>query len=183
MGKRSSLDPEDRELFRESVGTLRRLRDERVESRRPKPEPIPKSRIADERRVMQDSLSPGYHPANFETGEEISYARPGLDAATVRKLRRGRFSVGAELDLHGMTAVGARAALDEFIAEAQREGVSCVRIIHGKGLRSGNQGPVLKQQVDRWLRRKDEILAFCSARPADGGTGAVYVLLRRTRRR
>jgi DNA-nicking Smr family endonuclease len=183
MTKRSFLKPEDSELFRASVGELRRLQDGQAESRRQKPPPIPKSRIADERQVMRDSLSPDYHPADFETGEEISYARPGLDAGTVRKLRRGRFSVGAVLDLHGMTAAGARDALDDFIDQAQQARTSCVRIIHGKGLRSGNQGPVLKQQVNRWLRQKDEILAFCSARPSDGGTGAIYVLIKRPRQR
>lgn len=183
MAKRSFLKPEDSELFRASVGKLRRLQDGRAETRGEKPQPIPKSRIADERQVMRDSLSPEYHPADFETGEEISYARPGLDTGTVRKLRRGRFSVGAVLDLHGMTSAVARDALDDFVDQALRARTSCIRIIHGKGLRSGNQGPVLKQQVNRWLRRKDEVLAFCSARPADGGTGAVYVLLKRTRQR
>jgi DNA-nicking Smr family endonuclease len=86
--------------------------------------------------------------------------------------------VAAELDLHGMTSELARSALREFMAECRRRDHRCVRIIHGKGRGSSNRGPVLKGKVNRWLRQRDDVLAFCSARPVDGGTGALYVLLR-----
>jgi DNA-nicking Smr family endonuclease len=108
-----------------------------------------------------------------------SYARPGLQRTVMRRLRRGDYRIGAELDLHGMTADAARGELARFLREAIGRELRCVRIIHGKGLGSEGRGPVLKPRVARWLRQRDDVLAYCSARPADGGTGALYVLLRR----
>jgi len=95
------------------------------------------------------------------------------------RLRRGEFAVGDEIDLHGLGADAARDALREFLAEALRRRLGCVRVIHGKGLRSGPGGPVLKHAVNVWLRKVDAVLAFTSAPRRDGGTGAVYVLLAR----
>jgi DNA-nicking Smr family endonuclease len=106
------------------------------------------------------------------------YGRPGLQRRILRRLRRGHYSLAAELDLHGMTVPVARVALQAFLQECRRRDLRCVRIIHGKGRRSSNEGPVLKVKVDRWLRQREDVLAFCSAQPADGGTGAIYVLLR-----
>ena len=94
-----------------------------------------------------------------------------------RRLRRGQFAVAAEIDLHGLGRHAAHEALREFIAEAVERGQGCVRVIHGKGRGSGQRGPVLKHVVNHWLRRMDGVLAFASARPVDGGTGAAYVLL------
>jgi DNA-nicking Smr family endonuclease len=115
----------------------------------------------------------------METGEEIYYCREGLQQTVLRKLKRGQFRVSAFLDLHGMTVTIARQALAHFLQIARRDNITCVRIIHGKGNRSRHKGPILKHKVNHWLRQRDEVLAFCSARPVDGGTGAVYVLLRR----
>ena len=95
----------------------------------------------------------------------------------MRKLARGRFSVQAEIDLHGMTVAEARPRLNDFIDNCVRQNLLCVRIVHGKGLGSGDRGPVLKNSVNAWLRKWDAVLAFVSARQVDGGTGAVYVLL------
>jgi DNA-nicking Smr family endonuclease len=95
-----------------------------------------------------------------------------------RRLRRGAYRIGAELDLHGLNRERARLAVQEFLADCQERNLRCVRIIHGKGLGSPNTGPVIKSLLDSWLRRRRDVLAFCSARPQDGGTGAVYVLLR-----
>ena len=95
-----------------------------------------------------------------------------------RKLKRGQYSIEAELDLHGLTKVEAEEQLNMFISEIRDQGIRCVRIIHGKGYGSTNKGPVIKPLVNRWLQQRSEILAFCSARPADGGTGAVYVLVK-----
>ena len=103
-----------------------------------------------------------------------------MQQAILRKLRRGQFQVGAALDLHGMTVATARDALAAFLQHARRDSLGCVRIIHGKGKRSHHRGPVLKQKINHWLRQRDEVLAFCSARPMDGGTGAIYVLLRKS---
>lgn len=118
------------------------------------------------------------HPLETETGEELSFIRPGLQHRLLRKLRRGHFSIGAELDLHGMTVALAQVELTIFLKQAQARGVRCVRIIHGKGLRSRQGRPVLKFKLERWLRLREEVIAFSSARPVDGGTGAVYVLLK-----
>ena len=95
----------------------------------------------------------------------------------MRKLARGKYAVQAEIDLHGMTVEEARPRLADFIEYNARSGKSCVRVVHGKGLGSGQRGPVLKSSVNRWLRRWDYVLAFVSTRQVDGGTGAIYVLL------
>jgi len=97
-----------------------------------------------------------------------------------RKLARGNFSVQSEIDLHGLTVAEARTVLGDFIENSVDQGHGCVRIIHGKGLGSGDRGPILKAKVDNWLRKWDAVLAFISARQVDGGTGAVYVLLRKS---
>jgi DNA-nicking Smr family endonuclease len=97
----------------------------------------------------------------------------------MRKLARGNFSVQDEIDLHGMTVPEAKEALHDFIGECESRGYTCVRIVHGKGLGSGNRGPVLKGKVNKWLRQWNAVLAFVSTRQIDGGTGAVYVLLRK----
>ncbi|MEX0606657.1 MAG: Smr/MutS family protein, partial [Halofilum sp. (in: g-proteobacteria)] len=86
-------------------------------------------------------------------------------------------TIDAELDLHGMTRVEAATALEQFMRECRQRRLGCVRIVHGKGRRSSDQGPVLKPAVANWLRRRNEVLAFTSARPVDGGSGALYVLL------
>lgn len=146
-----------------------------------RPAPIPHKIRADEAQVVKDMLSDGYDPTEVATGDELMFARPGLQHGVLRKLRRGMFSIGAELDLHGMTVVEARPALAQFLHDCHQRHVRCVRIIHGKGYGSQQKQPVLKGKVNSWLRQWDEVLAFCSARLADGGTGAVYVLLRAQR--
>ena len=179
MSSSDDIPPEDRALFRTAVRDSRRLEHDRVEHRLQRPRPIPHSRIRDEAQVLRDLVSDEFHPADFETGEELSYLKPGTQPVLLKKLRRGQFSVAEGLDMHGMTVVVAKTQLTLFLAEVQRRGVTCVRIVHGKGLRSSNRGPVLKHKLNLWLRQREEVLAFCSARPNDGGTGAVYVLLRR----
>jgi DNA-nicking Smr family endonuclease len=182
MTKLFDLDREDRQLFRQSVGPVKRLRHDQVEPARGNgPAPVPYSTLSDERQVLKDMVSNYFEPADMETGEEIQYCREGMQHTVLRKLKRGHFRVGAVLDLHGMTVAMAGQAMVAFIDASQRNNMSCVRIIHGKGNRSRHKGPVLKQKVSHWLRQRDEVLAFCSARPVDGGTGAVYVLLRRRR--
>jgi len=108
----------------------------------------------------------------------LSFRRPGVRTQVLRRLRRGLFPIEDELDLHGLTQTRARDNLAEFIAHNRNAGHRCVRIIHGKGYRSGARGPILKIAVNLWLRHLGDVMAFTSARPIDGGTGAVYVLLR-----
>jgi DNA-nicking Smr family endonuclease len=108
----------------------------------------------------------------------LSYQRSGVRSQVMRRLKRGLYPTEDELDLHGLTQTAARDRLVEFLARSRDGGRRCVRIIHGKGYRSGARGPVLKTAVDLWLRRHTDVMAFSSARAIDGGTGAVYVLLR-----
>lgn len=151
----------------------------RVVHPRPKRKPIPVQRLRDERAALADSLSDHITwDIGTETGEELVYLRNGLSRQTLRKLRRGHWVIQDELDLHGLTSVEARALLVEFLNACARSGARCVRIVHGKGLRSKNREPVLKTKVANWLIQRDEVLAFCQARQADGGSGAVVVLLK-----
>lgn len=176
-------DEDEIGLFRRSVGKVKPLRASgRVEPWRRRPRPVPRQLLADEARVRVEMLAEDPDFADeVETGDELLYARPGVQQSVMRKLRRGQFAVEAELDLHGMIVTEARAALSDFLSDCLSSGDRCVRIIHGKGLSSPSGKAVLKTRVNGWLQRCDEVLAFCSARPVDGGTGAVYVLLRNRR--
>jgi DNA-nicking Smr family endonuclease len=111
-------------------------------------------------------------------GDALTFQRAGVQTGVVRRLRRGLFPIEDELDLHGLTQTAARDRLADFLAANRGAGRRCVRIIHGKGYRSGARGPILKIAVNLWLRRHLDVMAFTSARAIDGGTGAVYVLLR-----
>jgi len=166
------------ELFREAIGDIRRLEHDKAHHEdRPKPDAKPHQLKADEDRVKHDLLSDAYVTAEFQPGDILDYHQGGLQRTVLRKLRRGEFRCDAELDLHGMTSAKARESLVAFLNQVRENGARCVRIIHGKGLRSSNEGPVLKGLVNNWLQQRSEVLAFHSARPVDGGTGAVYVLL------
>jgi DNA-nicking Smr family endonuclease len=118
-----------------------------------------------------------YDPREIHSADNLRFQRPTVGKRTMRKLLRGSFSVQDELDLHGMTADEAHIALENFILDATLRGFTCVRIVHGKGLGSGERGPILKRKVASLLRRWSQVLAYVSARQVDGGTGAVYVLL------
>lgn len=181
MKRKFYLSEEEREAFREAVQDAEPLQNDRVPPFRQRPRAIPLQRQADDASVLRDLLSDPLDPTDLETGDELLFARPGLQHTVLRKLRRGHYSVGGELDLHGLTSAEARVALVEFLADCHSRGVRCVRIIHGKGKGSFNREPVLKGKVAHWLRQRDDVLAYASARPVDGGTGAVYVLLRRPR--
>jgi DNA-nicking Smr family endonuclease len=109
---------------------------------------------------------------------EIAFRRRGLAERNFRDLRRGRFRIEDEIDLHGLTRKQAKLSLREFIVECASRRLGCVRVIHGKGTRSGPAGPVLKPAVQRWLARWEEVLAYVSASAQDGGAGAIHVLLR-----
>jgi DNA-nicking Smr family endonuclease len=116
--------------------------------------------------------------ADISPDAVLSYRRPGVRDQVLRRLRRGLIPVEAELDLHGVTQSVARSLTAQFIDTSRQGGLRCVRIIHGKGMRSGGRGAILKSALNGWLRRHPDVMAFTSARPIDGGTGAAYVLLR-----
>jgi DNA-nicking Smr family endonuclease len=171
------MSDEDQRAFREAMSGVRPLPSRETVAAPPQPRPVARFARAEERDVLRESLLPPADPALLDTGEELSFRRPGVREDVVRRLRRGQFAVAAEIDLHGLGRHAAHEALREFIADAVERGYGCVRVIHGKGRGSGQRGPVLKHVVNHWLRRMDDVLAFASARPVDGGTGAAYVLL------
>lgn len=170
---------EDRELFRQLVGVDKTFCFDGVKPARGKIAAIPKQRIKDEQRVIEEMFSEEHEPAEIETGDELIFTRPGVSHSVFRKLRRGQVSIQGELDLHGLTVAMARQQLAHFLHQCLISGKRCVRIIHGKGRGSFQGQPVIKNKVNTWLRQRDEILAFCSARQVDGGTGAIYVLIKK----
>lgn len=172
------IEDDERKLFRAAVRDVRPLRHSRRPPERERKRPRAASRRADEARVLAESLALDAADLDVETGEDLAWRRPGVPESVLRRLRRGSHACREELDLHGMTQAEARLALSAFLRDAADHGMQCVRVIHGKGLGSGHRGPVLKSAVNRWLRRHDAVRAFCSARRADGGTGALYVLIR-----
>jgi DNA-nicking Smr family endonuclease len=174
-----AVSAEDLELFESAVGKVRPLAKASADIARPRPAPEPTQSLLDEARVPAELMASTIDPALIEVGEELSYLKPGLSPRLLRRLKRGQFSITDEIDLHQMNAEVARSAVKLFLEESKREGRLCVKLIHGKGLRSRSQGPVLKRLVDGLLRRRADVLAFASAPPAEGGTGAVVVLLRR----
>ena len=171
-------DGEDR-AFREAMRGVRPLERTR-KAQRAGPKPPAKARFtrADQVEVLRESLLPPADEAALATGDELNFRRPHISQAVLTQLRRGAFVVGAEMDLHGMTSAEAKAALRAFVAESVAHRLRCVRVVHGKGRRSGPRGPVLKNVVNHWLQRADDVLAFGSARAVDGGSGAIYVLLK-----
>ncbi len=178
MGGQSDEDNDDSAFRAAMAGVRKRSDSNRVHARKTPPSPRPRSLEADERAVLEELRSAPLDFENMEAGDALSYRGEGLQDAAWRRLRRGSYRLGAELDLHGLNRDKAQLAVAGFLADCHDRGVRCVRIIHGKGLRSPNTGPVIKALLDSWLRRRRDVLAFCSARPHDGGTGAVYVLLK-----
>ena len=168
------IHPAELELFREQVQDAEPLRHEVAEPYRKRPPPIPRPRPLELPEAGGVTLS----EAEVETHEFLSFARPGVQQRVLADLGRGAIEVGLEVDLHGLTVEIARRVLAEFLIECGHRRVRCARVIHGKGIRSSGAQPILKQKVNYWLRLHAEVLAFCSATRRDGGTGAVYVLLR-----
>jgi DNA-nicking Smr family endonuclease len=171
-------ESDERDLFQAHMRDVKRLRTKERHTSRPKPEARARFTRADEQEVLRESLMPPHDAAVLGTGDELSFRRPHVPESILTRLRRGHYAVDAEIDLHGLTAIEAKHALREFIAEAVDRRMTCVRVVHGKGRRSGPRGPVLKNIVNHWLQRSNAVLAFGSARAVDGGSGAIYVLLR-----
>lgn len=172
---------EDIELFRNAIGPVREIVAPPAPPPAPRPAPLPRQRDADEAEALLQSRRRPFEFADAALGDAIEHLADGLPPRLLRQLRRGQFSVQDELDLHRMSAHGAEQAVRRFLNECAHAGARCVRIIHGKGLRSGDEGPVLKRLVEHLLRQRADVMAFASAPPAQGGTGAVLVLLARRR--
>lgn len=166
--------------FRDFVGTVTPLATPtRVRHARAPHPPIAKQRLADEREALVASVSDEFEiDTLLQVDEELSFRRPGVGGDVLRKLRRGDWVIQDELDLHGARVAEAREMLAGFLRDALRRGLRCVRIVHGKGLGSRNRQPVLRGKTRNWLVQREEVIAFCQARPDEGGSGALMVLLR-----
>lgn len=176
-------DPEQMDaadLFRHVVRGAAPIPDKnRVEAERPPPLPQPIKRCEDEASALRETMeAPISLEDRLEMGEEAVFLRPGMPRRALLDLRRGRWTLQGELDLHGLTREDARAALSRFLAASLQRGARCVRVIHGKGLGSPGGVSILKQLSRGWLAQREEILAFCQAGPNQGGSGALLVLLR-----
>ena len=176
----------DKEEFSRAVGPVRALAAQhrpdnpghRARLKAAQPAPIPVQQQRDEEAVMREAISDGFDAETLlDTDEALSFRRPGMGPDVLRKLRRGGWSIQGQLDLHGLRREDAREALSQFIKDANKVGWRCVRVVHGKGLGSPGKAPVLKGKVQGWLVQKQEVLAFVQARPAEGGAGALVVLL------
>lgn len=170
----------ERELFATTVGRVEPMRDTgRVDSHPERPTPEPRQRERDEREAVREAFSDAFDADSLlETDESLFYRREGIGLETVRKLRRGRWTIQAQIDLHGLRRDEAREQLAAFLRDALRRNLRCVRVVHGKGNGSPGREPVLKGKVHHWLVQKQEVLAFVQARASEGGAGALIVLLR-----
>ncbi|MBD9478144.1 Smr/MutS family protein [Pseudoxanthomonas sp. PXM02] len=177
MSNATPPDDDDAALFRDAIGEVRRLQAAPAPPRKAPPRPAARMAERDEsdaRNEFQRGLDAlDLHAA----GDVLSYRREALSPRAFQRLKRGQFSVQDELDLHGATALQAEGLLRRFLADAHAHDHGCVRVIHGKGQRSDGDAPVLKNLVDRLLRQRSDVMAFHSAPPTQGGTGAVLVLL------
>ena len=180
MAKRTLLSENDRSLFRQAVADAKPMPHHgKVLRKKEAPPPYPVQSHLDEREALRESLAAEWTAEDWlDSGDEPNFLAPGLPRQVLRKLRSGTWVIQNQLDLHGLDRHEAREALADFLASCVKRGVRCVRVIHGKGLGSKNREPVLKTKVKQWLTRREEVLAYCQARPVDGGSGALVVLLK-----
>ncbi|MDB5731713.1 MAG: mismatch repair protein MutS [Variovorax sp.] len=174
----------EQDLFTRAIGATRPLRRPAAVALAPEPPaPIPLQHQLDQQRVLRESLSDEFDVTTLlDVDDAMSFRRPGVGTEVTRKLRAGDWTIQREIDLHGLRSDEAREALGAFIRSAHKQGVRCVRVVHGKGLGSPGRQPVLKVKTQRWLIQKNEVLAFVQARASEGGAGALVVLLAPGRR-
>jgi len=176
-----ALHADDIALFRDAVRGARPIKkpNRMATEVRATPPPVPVQSLLDAHDTMAESVGgPMDWEQMMETGEELVFLRPGLSREILRRLRRGHWVVQEHIDLHGMNSEQARHLLAQFLGACSRRALRCIRIVHGKGLRSPNREPVLKNKVRVWLARRDDVLAFCQAPANQGGGGALLVLLK-----
>lgn len=173
------LSEEDIALFQEAVKNVKPLKkSNKVELKK---SPLLKRRILQRpgvsKKIIVNELS-DHLRETVTTDQLLFFAQPDLPQKLLRELKQGKIKQGAILDLHGYTVEQARDALLRMINACMKRGIRCFRVIHGKGKLQNTNQPVLKNHVNNWLQQFKHVLAFCSAKPVDGGTGAVYVLLK-----
>ena len=177
-GAVSKIGDDDAALFRDAVRDVAPLpATDKVLFTAKHRQPIPLQIQPDGQTASDDSLS-DHISLQMEPGDEWEFLRPGVSRQTLRKLRRGYWKIQAQLDLHGFNREKGRIALVAFLDSSRERGFRCVRVIHGKGLGSRDSEPVLKTRIGSWLSQREDVLAFCQARPEDGGSGAVLVLIK-----
>jgi DNA-nicking Smr family endonuclease len=178
--ERVAAESREKNLFANAVGTVVPLRKRAHPAlARARPPAIARQRQRDEAAALLESISDPFDVESLlETDDALSFRRRGIGIDVVRKLRRGVWALQDEIDLHGLRSEEARERVASFLRESARAGLRCVRVVHGKGLGSPGREPVLKAKVKSWLVQRSEVLAFTHARPADGGHGALIVLLK-----
>jgi len=176
MSSKKSKDNNDLQFFREQMHDVEPINSDRVEHsvKKPKIRPVKQAHEAKANDELQFSTE---HVPECEV--ILRFERPGLQKPLLKKFRQGKMLIEASLDLHGYTAEQARTAMIRFMQQCHQEQIKIACIVHGKGFGSNGKQPVIKPLVNKWLRELPEVLAFSSAQPKDGGTGAVYVMLRK----
>ncbi len=173
---KKNLTPEDSDLFRQTIGKVHAVKSDKVLlTESDKPKPYPKVQAANVEEHLSATAEFDIEKLGIE--DSLSYTAPGLQHSVLKKLRKGQFGLDAEIDLHGLNSNEAKRQLLHFLHGSVEDGCRCVHIVHGKGYRSEDNHPVLKNNLNLWLRQHQNVQAFCSAPPKDGGTGAVFVLL------
>lgn len=176
---KKTLSEEDSRLFRQTVGKVKTVESSRFSfspSAKPKPKPYPKQQDLKSKNSFDNPVEMDID--NLYQEDSLNFIAPGLQKNVLKKLRKGYFDLDASIDLHGLTSAEAKHQLSKFLHFSVEDGFRCVHIIHGKGYRSPNKLPVLKNDINLWLRQHSDVQAFCSTPPKDGGTGAVFVLLK-----
>ena len=185
MKKKKKISDADKALFREETKDVRRLQADKIGYQPPRTlrrrePPLPRHKPLDEPMPWQADFSLEYQGRLLSPDVEVEWHKPGVQPATLRRLKRGLLRVDGDLDLHGMSQAEARDSLERFLLTQELMGHRCLHIIHGKGYSSTEGRSVLKTRVAQWLSRSPNVIAFCSSQPRDGGRGALYVLLRRS---
>ena len=165
------------QLLAGQIAGINKLKQDKIAPYRKPLDPIPRQRLLDNERVLQELLDESDESASFESGDELKFLREGHSSRLLKKLRRGDFSIQDELDLHGLNSSDAKIETHGFINQCARDNVRAIRIVHGKGRNSAGRTPVLKNRLLGWLSKNQHVVAVCSTPANDGGTGAVYVLL------
>ena len=178
------LSQEEQDLFRAQVGDAAPLRTApRADLRPQPPKPVARQHLLDQQAVLHDLIHAPIELADrLEGGDEPTYLHRGVSMQVLRDLRRGRWVIQREIDLHGHTRDAARSALAHFLSRCLHQGIRCIRVVTGRGLRSPGQVAVLRMLTRNWLAQRQEVLAYCQAKPVDGGEGALIVLLRNQHR-
>lgn len=178
QARRAALEREQ-QAFARAVGPVVRLPDPGLaDVRRERPAPVPAQRQRDEAEALREALSDEVDVESLLlTDDGLSFRRPGIGADVIARLRRGHWAIQRQIDLHGLRRDEAREALVAFLRQSRQHGHRCLRVVHGKGLGSPGREPVLKGKVQRWLAQSNDVIAFAQAQPAQGGAGALIVLL------